>query len=289
MPKLKPSWVITDMAKDTKIKLWRLMQDYHTYTSWAQGIARSKVFTDDEVRSLSMSKATYSRLRREITAMPLEEVETLPEDCRRWIFDLRPHLKAVGTKTEPEKPAVATQLRLENPQVATYTESPGLGLARYATIMVTAVGGQTVGCWAIVTVKEKRKTFPLHWAGLELTAEESTTPKIDILPAMPARLEIVFACPIPGTQAPGDAIRAGEVVMLWGTGEEKVASTKGCFIAQPLALNNPHTYLDAYLTPGLYHLELEVGCNNGQGAKMQLELTSPASWEGLTVKPMSES
>lgn len=99
MPKLKPYWVLTDIPKKTKIKLWRLMKDNPTYKSWEGAIVgkhqmkkEDEVFTEDELEFIKMSVDTYERLKKEILLMPLREVETLPEDLQHWIFAL-PDLK----------------------------------------------------------------------------------------------------------------------------------------------------------------------------------------------------
>lgn len=105
MPKLKPSWVITDIPKNTKIKLWRLMKDNPTYKSWEKAIVgkshttdQDKIFTNVELDYIRMSKDTYNCLKKEVMLMPLEELETLPQDLQRWIYDMRPDLKAEKDK-----------------------------------------------------------------------------------------------------------------------------------------------------------------------------------------------
>ena len=58
---------------------------------------------------------------------------------------------------------------------------------------------------------------------------------------------------------------------------------EGCWLAQPLALDNPDHRLEAYLKPGSYNVEVSVGCENGQGDSQVFSLSSPPSWTGLTL------
>ena len=100
MAKLKPSWVITDIPKNTKIKLWHLMKDNPTYKSWEKAIVGKSytteqdfVFTKGELEYIKMSKDTYERLKKEIMHMPVGEVATLPLDLQGWLIGLRPEIE----------------------------------------------------------------------------------------------------------------------------------------------------------------------------------------------------
>lgn len=108
MGKLKASWVITDIPKNTKIKLWRLMKDNPTYQSWEKAIVgkshtteQDEIFTNVELGYIKMSKDTYSSLKKELTLMPVEEVDTLPHDLKIWIYSIRQDLK-LEKSVEPQ-------------------------------------------------------------------------------------------------------------------------------------------------------------------------------------------
>lgn len=108
MPKkLKPFWTITDIPKNTKIKLWRLMKDNPTYQSWEEAITgksytteQDKIFTNMELGYIKTSKDTYSSLKNEVMLMPVEEVKTLPQDLQQWIFGIRADLKGERGETQ---------------------------------------------------------------------------------------------------------------------------------------------------------------------------------------------
>ena len=95
--KLKPSWMQTDMPKDIKIELWRLMQNNPTYGSWWRALAKIDtekfgLSQEEERKFIKTSNETYKRLKQEIQLMPKSEVEKLPEDLQQWITDMRPEL-----------------------------------------------------------------------------------------------------------------------------------------------------------------------------------------------------
>jgi hypothetical protein len=70
------------------------MEGNTTFESWQQSIAREdQQFDNDDLQYLYMTRDTYTNLKKEIQFMPLPEVQTLPEDVQRWIFDVRPDLK----------------------------------------------------------------------------------------------------------------------------------------------------------------------------------------------------
>jgi len=98
--KLKPKWMKTDIPKDTKIKLWRIMKDNPTYEAWQQGAARFRYeFDKKEDKYIRLSRYTYKSLQAEVCQMPVEEVCNLPSDLQTWIQELRPELRGV-LKTE---------------------------------------------------------------------------------------------------------------------------------------------------------------------------------------------
>ncbi len=97
MAKLKPSWMKTDLPKETKIKLWRVMIGCPTYDAWDKAIARNaEQFDKEEYKWLPRSRPTYKALQDEIREMPLEELISLPADLQVWIQSLRPELQIMS-------------------------------------------------------------------------------------------------------------------------------------------------------------------------------------------------
>ena len=97
MSKLKPKWVKTDIPREIKIKLWRVMKDNPTFTAWQQYIAKhTELFTNSESNYVPYSRDTYKRLQQEIREMPLDEIHLLPDDLQVWIKGLRPDVGLVG-------------------------------------------------------------------------------------------------------------------------------------------------------------------------------------------------
>jgi hypothetical protein len=82
MAKPKAKWVKTDIPKDTKIRLWRIMRDNPT-------VAVSK--KQDKYGSLS--RDTYDALKYEVLHMPVGDVATLPLDLQGWVLELRPEIE----------------------------------------------------------------------------------------------------------------------------------------------------------------------------------------------------
>jgi hypothetical protein len=178
-----------------------------------------------------------------------------------------------------------TSLRLGSPSVNIFTD--GISVARYATIEVVAINKlEAKNCWARVQTLPKGNLFPLHWAGTPYTSEETTAPRITIQLEIPARLDVAVALPTPG-KAVGllqDTTFSGEVAMFLPSLHEGSAwNGQGCWLAQPLALNNPNPRLQSYLKPSSYRIKVTVGCENGEGDNKEFILQSPASWEGLTL------
>jgi hypothetical protein len=92
--KRRPDWQKTNIPKNTKIKLWRIMKDNPTFDARTRHIANHPdTFTSDEHKFIPMSRDTYQQLQREIDKMPLTEVRTLPEELQVWIKGLRPNLR----------------------------------------------------------------------------------------------------------------------------------------------------------------------------------------------------
>jgi hypothetical protein len=96
MAKLKPKWMKTDIARDTKIKLWRPMKTNPTYAAWQRWIdTHREIFEKDEDQFSPSSRDVYKALQNEIREMPIEEVLELPLDIQVWIRELRPELTEV--------------------------------------------------------------------------------------------------------------------------------------------------------------------------------------------------
>ena len=120
MGKLKPNWMKTDIPKDAKLKLWRLMGDNPTFDTFQGQVSKhydeifSKVSkTQDKYGTIS--RDTYKALQYEIMHMPAEEVASLPADLQSWVKQLRPELKLEQyprrEAEEPDIEGVVTQLK----------------------------------------------------------------------------------------------------------------------------------------------------------------------------------
>ena len=86
MGKLKAKWEKTDIPKDTKIKLWRIMKDCKTYNDRKAYIANHEELFDKEEHDKCSAyvRDTFKALEREIKDMPLSEVSSLPDDLQKW-------------------------------------------------------------------------------------------------------------------------------------------------------------------------------------------------------------
>lgn len=98
MPKLKPEWVKTDIPKDAKLKLWRIMRDNPTFDAFQGQVSKryDEIFggvskTQDKYGTIS--RDTYKALQYETKHMPVEEVASLPADLQSWVKQLRPELE----------------------------------------------------------------------------------------------------------------------------------------------------------------------------------------------------
>ena len=118
MSKLKPKWIKTDIPKDTKVKLWRIMKDNPTYESWQLYIGKHpELFTKDEGQYIRMSRDTYKRLQDEVKAMPCSEVLSLPKDLQDWIVEIRPDLKQELEKQGLEQSGKSPTISSSTPTV----------------------------------------------------------------------------------------------------------------------------------------------------------------------------
>lgn len=112
MAKLKPKWVKTDIPKDTKVKLWRIMKNNPTYETWQKGVARASYeFDTGEEKYVRLSRDTYSALQDEIRHIPAEEVMSLTPDLQSWVKQSRPELEENLRKTHSEQYEETTHKR----------------------------------------------------------------------------------------------------------------------------------------------------------------------------------
>ena len=99
MGKLKAPWVITDIPKDIKVELWRAMINNYTYIDWQKAVGKidyEALSLKDEQelnKYIKTSYETYKRLKKEIKLMPKQEVDTLPQNLKIWIYSIRQNLK----------------------------------------------------------------------------------------------------------------------------------------------------------------------------------------------------
>jgi len=110
--KLKVSWLITDIPKHVKIKLWLPMKDNPTYQSWQEAIARVK-FEPSEEKYVRLTSDTYQALKIEVGLIPLTEVNALPEELKSWIFSLRQDLKTEKAAQEVIKTRTSNSVEFE--------------------------------------------------------------------------------------------------------------------------------------------------------------------------------
>lgn len=176
------------------------------------------------------------------------------------------------------------KLRLGSPSVNVFTDRSRV--ARYAFVEVASTTEvEAKGCWALAQVLPAGPTFPLHWAGMPYTTEESTSARIIIRQERAARLDVALALPPPGRaiDVPPNALLSGRIsVIVSGPNELCPWHGEGCWLAQPLALDSPDPRLEAYLKPGKHKIKISVGCENGEGDSREFMLNSPTSWERLT-------
>ena len=103
MAKSKPPWVKTNIPKEIKIKLWRVMRDNPTYTQLQCYVTNfPDIFTESEYKYLGIdrdakdsnygqliSRDTYKALQNEIKGMPLRDVVDLPKELHNWVRGLK--------------------------------------------------------------------------------------------------------------------------------------------------------------------------------------------------------
>ncbi len=92
MGKIKPGWQKTLIPMEHKITLWRIMKDNPTQTAREQAVAHLDL-TNERARFLHISRDEFKALGQEIMAMPIEQVNLLPEDLKIWIISLRPNIE----------------------------------------------------------------------------------------------------------------------------------------------------------------------------------------------------
>ncbi len=182
----------------------------------------------------------------------------------------------------------APQLRILSPSVDIWADN--VSIARYATIEVATISGvEARGCWAWVKVMPQGPSFPLHWAGTPITAEEASSPRVIINPSKPARLDVAIALPPPSKALSNfeHAKVCGEVPMYVPSSRygKQTWNGEGCWLAQPLALYNAAPELESFLPPGNYQIKVKVGCDTGEGDSIEFILQSPTSWEELRLLP----
>jgi len=172
MSKLKSPWVITDIPKTTKVKLWRLMKDNPTYKSWEKAIVgksyttdRDKIFTGAELDFMKMSKDTYNSLKKEVMLMPLKEVNTLPSDLQNWIFELRPDLKEEQAEQEAKTSTLTT---LGEPYEETPHKQKMRELAKTLAEGICLPSPWDRGLWRDIPIEFKPGEYSLSLGAVEI-------------------------------------------------------------------------------------------------------------------------
>jgi len=98
MAKLKPWWAKTDIPKDIRVKLWRIMRDNPTFDTFHGQVSKKfdEIFmgvSKKETKYGSLSRDTYNALKNEIMHMPVGDVAALPLDLQGWVIELRPEME----------------------------------------------------------------------------------------------------------------------------------------------------------------------------------------------------
>ena len=194
-------------------------------------------------------------------------------------------LLAEGVNLDDASKSAVPRLRILSPSVDVWTDS--VDIANYATIEVAAVSkAEARDCWAWVEVIPRGSALPLHWTGTRYTAEEASAPRVIINASKPAQLDVAVALPFPGKTVSqfSDAKVTGEVAAyLPSLRYGQAWDGTGCWLAQPLALDNPSPNLESYLPPGSYRINVRVGCDVGEQDNREFILLSPNSWEELKL------
>ena len=91
------------------------MKDYPTQSAREAAIAKiSEQIPKEEAQWFKMSRDTFKALGRELIEMPLEEVNTLPDDLRTWVTGVRKSYKGklpdikLGVLAKIKTPAAIT-------------------------------------------------------------------------------------------------------------------------------------------------------------------------------------
>jgi hypothetical protein len=109
-----------------------------------------------------------------------------------------------------------------------------------------------------VTVGEKE--FSLHWADTDYSMHSNVAKPVDI-GLERRRLDVLFTFLLAGH--PGQ---------------------EGAWVAMPMALSVPSDAMQAYLPPGEYRFQLTVACANGRGASKEFLVSSPRTWNALSMR-----
>jgi len=140
-------------------------------------------------------------------------------------------------------------------------QNGGKRIQRAVTLDVSNDGPDTAKrCVAILeitstppgaTLRDRR--YALHWAGVDYSLQNTGAEPVELGPET-RRLDVLF------------------------THEKQ--DVPGCWIATPAALSLA-TIDQAYLQPGEYRGTLKINCENGRGARLEVEIHSPKTWRGL--------
>ena len=182
------------------------------------------------------------------------------------------------------------RLRIRSETVSNWTD--GRNVFRCATQEVAADSKVKAFGSAWGEIDSRDLVVPLHWAGTAITPEETNAPSVTFYPSKPAaRLDIAFTFPprdLEGIVVSDTGMNfSGQILESSGFTihtPDPSSEVQGCWLAQPVALYNPHPGLAAYLPPGKYDLRVIVECDDGEGDERYYTLVSPDSWEGLELK-----
>ena len=167
----------------------------------------------------------------------------------------------------------ASLLQVAEPRLELWDHKGVPNSASFITVDVRSQAPIESDCWACVSFEDPiQSPFMLHWAGHDYSMAESDPDFMTITSDVPARLDAVF---IPTPQH-------GHL----GLPNLAEWDGRGCWIAQPAALDDPRPGISAYLEPGEYLIRLKIYCRREiLSFEQTYQLISPESPAELLFRP----
>lgn len=250
--------------------------------------------------------------------------EEIAKDLKRDVRTVKVHLRVLDKPGLPVPERHLTdkaQARLAI-QTLRILARPYVGVERItrrvAQALVRNDGKDAArGCRGFLVIEEPKRaeTYPLHWASTQYTWEDDSAAPVDIAPGTTRWLDVCFTIappyPQPPKAQPADVYPSrfgpGTATMRsqpdweqargaigaslsehWTVTADRKARTwtqgKGCWIAAPLALSQPHMAQQFYLPPGAYRIQVRVTCEHGGDDEKTFCLASPKTWDALSLQ-----